>query len=80
MDAAELTDTERAYVEGRSQTMTKAEAFRLAGISHAAYYLWPKERRAYLDGLARDYKCNMAARDVPDLRHPKRRTCGWEGN
>lgn len=62
MDTIGLTDKERAYVEARSQTMTKMEAFRLAGISHAAYYLWPKERQEYLEALVQDYKASLSQR------------------
>lgn len=62
MDTKELTDKERLYVEARSQVSTKAEAFRIAGISHNAYYLWPKERQDYLETLVRDYKASLSQR------------------
>jgi len=62
-----LTDRERAYVVARARVLDVAEAVGLAGISRTTYYKWSKKRRAYLDGLARDYKCNAAARAIEIL-------------
>jgi len=54
MDLWKLTDRERAYVVARARAFGPTEALELAGMGHSTYYDWPKERRAYLDGLARD--------------------------
>lgn len=69
MDTSQLSDTERLYVEARSQVPTKAEAFRLAGITHAAYYKWPKERQEYLETLVRDYKAGISQRVLEILEN-----------
>lgn len=69
MDTTQLTDTERLYVEARSQVPTKAEAFRQAGITHAAYYKWPKERQEYLETLVREYKANLSRRVLEILEN-----------
>jgi len=67
MDIVGLTEKERAYVEARSQTTTKLAAFRLAGISHATYYLWPKERQEYLEALVQDHKASLSQRALQIL-------------